>query len=99
MLALFTRISLLAARVSASQATGEAVLARHERNIRAAGKDPLSLSELLSLIGEPKEQADRERHDAIACYLSASEGWAEAVQQLGGAFAEDSRKLKGRKAD
>ena len=74
-------------------------MARHERYIRAADKRPLTLSELLSLIGEPKEQADRERHDAIACYLSASEGWAEAVQRLGGAFADEAKKLKGRKAD
>ena len=31
--------------------------------------------------------------------LSASEGWQEAVKQLGGAFAEDAAELRERKAD
>jgi len=33
------------------------------------------------LIGEAKADGARERHEAIACYLSASEGWDEAVQR------------------
>jgi hypothetical protein len=74
------------------------VLARHEPDIRAAGEGPLSLKELLALIREAKPQASCERHEAIACYLSASEGWDEAVQRLGGAFAAEETGLKDHKA-
>ena len=74
-------------------------MARHESNIRASAEGPLSLNELLALLGEGKAEAERERQDAIACYLSASEGWSEAVQRLGGAFAAEAQELKGRKAD
>ena len=31
-----------------------------------------------------------ERREAIACYLSASEGWDEAMKALRGAFASDA---------
>jgi len=50
------------------------------------------------LIGEAKADGARERHEAIACYLSASEGWDEAVQRLGGAFAAEETGLKDHKA-
>jgi hypothetical protein len=73
-------------------------LARHEPDIRAAREEPLSLKELLALIGEAKADGARERHEAIACYLSASEGWDEAVQRLGGAFAAEETGLKDHKA-
>jgi hypothetical protein len=73
-------------------------LARHEPDIRAAGEGPLSLKELLELIGDAKAEGLHERHEAIACYLSAGEGWDEAVQKLGGAFAAEKAGLKDRKA-
>ncbi len=73
-------------------------MARHEPDIRAAD-GPLSLKELLVLLGETKADTERDRQEAIACYLSASEGWSEAVQRLGGAFAAEVRELKDRKAD
>jgi hypothetical protein len=75
------------------------MLARHEPQFQAGGESQLSLSELLSLLGELKDDADRERQDAIACYLSASDGWTEAVQRLDGAFATIARELRERKAD
>ena len=95
----FTRISLLRARESSTKVTKGTVLARHEPDIRASKETQLSLSELLSLLGEQKEGSERERQDAIACYLSASEGWAEAVRRLGGAFAREATELRERKAD
>jgi hypothetical protein len=55
------------------------------------------LNELIALLGDKGDA--RSREDAIACYLSGSEGWREAVKQLGGAFAEEARELKTRKAD
>jgi hypothetical protein len=71
------------------------VLARHEPDFRSAAKGPLSLEELMAMLGDAKAGAQRDRQDAIACYLSASEGWNEAVRQLGGAFA-DRTKVKGK---
>ena len=72
-------------------------MARHEPDIRTAD-GPLSLSELLALLGEAKADSERDRQEAIACYLSASEGWNEAVQRLDGAFAAEPRELKDNKA-
>ena len=73
-------------------------MARHEPEFRASADTPLSLSELLLLLGQ-KDGGERERQDAIACYLSASEGWADAVRRLGGNFAREAEKLSERKAD
>ena len=73
-------------------------MARHEPHIRASD-GPLSLKDLLKLIGESRAGSERDRQDAIACYLSASEGWTEAVQRLDGAFATDAKELRERKAD
>jgi hypothetical protein len=74
-------------------------LARHESDFRAATDGPLGLEELLELLGDTGADADRDRRRAIACYLSASEGWTEAVQRLGGAFAAQGTGLRERKAD
>jgi len=60
---------------------------------------PLSLNELLALLGQGADADDRSREDAIACYLSGSEGWREAMKMLGGTFAEEEPGLKQRKAD
>ena len=76
-----------------------AVLARHEGNFRADAEEPLSLNELLALLGESGAGGAGSREDAIACYLSAGEGWREAMKQLGGAFAEGASGLKERKAE
>jgi hypothetical protein len=74
-------------------------LARHEADFQAAAEGALRLDELLALLGEARTTGDRERQEAIACYLSASEGWTNAVEQLGGAFAAEPRGLRERKAD
>ena len=74
-------------------------MARHEPKIQAASTEALSLKELLALIGDAKAEGARERHEAIACYLSGSEGWDEAVQRLGGTFASEETGLKDRKVD
>ena len=73
-------------------------MARHEPKIRAAAEGPLSLQELLALIGDSKTEGAHDRQQAIACFLSGSEGWDEAVQRLDGAFAAESTGLKDRKA-
>jgi hypothetical protein len=35
----------------------------------------------------PSAKGQQERQDAIACFLSASEGWRDAREALKGAFA------------
>ena len=74
-------------------------MARHERNFRVDAEAPLSLAELLSLLGEGADAGGPSREDAIACYLSASDGWRDAVRMLSGTFAEEETGLKERKAD
>ena len=71
-------------------------MARHEGNFRVGAEEPLSLDDLIALLGEV-EGDDRARYDAIACALSASEGWQEAVRRLRGAFAEEASGLRKRK--
>ena len=74
-------------------------MARHEGDFRGHLQQPLSLCELLELLGSFGECDDRSREDAIACYLSGGEGWREAVKLLGGTFAEAERGLKESKPD
>ena len=74
-------------------------MARHERDFRTGAEAPLSLDDLLALLESSAEAEGLSREDAIACYLSAGEGWREAMKRLGGAFAEGAAGLKERKAD
>jgi len=96
---LFTRISLLPTRADEGEARTGAVLARHEGDFRSEAEAPLSLDELLLLLGNGAEGDLRSREDAIACYLSAGEGWKEAMKLLGGTFAEGAAGLSEGKAD
>jgi hypothetical protein len=73
-------------------------LARHEREFRSDAEKPLSLNELLELLDASGVEA-RDRENAIACYLSAGEGWREAMRKISGAFAEGETGLKEHKAD
>ena len=52
-------------------------MSRHERDFAAAGKAPPGAL--------PSDQ-----RDAIACYLSAGEGWSDALKALHGAFASEA---------
>ena len=64
-------------------------MARHEGNFRSTNGKPLEIDELLALLdGNPPSEGPVREH-ARACYLSSSDGWREAVKQLGGAFADD----------
>jgi hypothetical protein len=55
----------------------ERQLSRHERDFTAAGDAPPG-----AVPGDQRE--------AIACYLSAGEGWSEALKALRGAFASEA---------
>ena len=63
-------------------------MARHERDFSPAEGKALDLDELLSLLERKSSSEELCRDGARACYLSSSEGWREAVKQLGGAFAD-----------
>lgn len=64
-------------------------MSRLEGDFSAAG-DALSTDELLDLLSASNGSNSRERKAAIACYLSAGEGWDEALKNLCGAFARQS---------
>ena len=74
-------------------------MARHEGDFRVGAEATLSLDELLDLLAEVGEEGRRAREDAIACYLSGSDGWREAVKFLRGAFAPEESELRESKAD
>src|SRR4051812_41227205 len=80
-----------------AEAQQEPVLARHEGDFRTGAEEPLSLNELLALLGDGADRGDRSREDAIACYLSAGEGWREAMKRLRGALAAEAPGGEGRK--
>ena len=63
-------------------------MARHEGEFEAAAETSLELEELLRALQSAESAADRDRQAAIACLLSASEGWREAIDRIGGAFAD-----------
>ena len=74
-------------------------MARHDGDVRAKAQEPISLSELLALLGDAAERDGRSREDAIACYLSGADGWREAVKLLGGTFAQQEARLRERQSD
>jgi hypothetical protein len=62
-------------------------LARFDGNLKAAGEAKLDVDELLSALASTSPANAKARADAIACFLSASEGWKDARDALKGAFA------------
>ncbi len=77
---------------------GAEILARFEKDFRAEAEEPHSLNELLELLNASGLE-ERERENAIACYLSAGDGWREAMRKISGAFADGESGLKERKED
>jgi hypothetical protein len=53
----------------------------------------MEITDLLCETGS--ELSERQRQDAIVCYLTRSEGWQDAFKLLGGAFAPDPRTRQG----
>ena len=66
-------------------------MARFDGKLEAAGEAKLDIDELFAAIPGAGEAVARGRQDAIACFLSASEGWEEAREMLKGTFAAASR--------
>lgn len=64
-------------------------MARHENEFKAEAEVQVGSSELLGNCAE--HLSERQRQEAIICYLTRSEGWQEAFKLLGGAFAPEPR--------
>ena len=62
-------------------------MARNEGKIVGEGIEPVDSAEILSALVESGESDADLRKGAVSCYLSASEGWKQAKNVLGGAFA------------
>jgi hypothetical protein len=78
-------------------------LARFDGKLTAAGESTIDAAELLAALGAQAAISPGARKEAIIRYLSASDGWHDARDLLGGAFADEARpdsggeKLKGEK--
>jgi hypothetical protein len=66
-------------------------LARIDGKFEAAAEAKLDIDELFSAFPGAGEAVARGRQDAIACFLSAGEGWEDAKDRLRGSFAAASR--------
>jgi hypothetical protein len=62
-------------------------LARFEGEFEKAGEASVDLAELMLVLSSAATSGIRDRHDAMACFLSASEGWRDAKGTLKGTFA------------
>ena len=62
-------------------------MSRFDGNLKAAGEARLDVDELLSALASTSAANAKARTDAIACFLSASEGWRDAREALKGTFA------------
>jgi hypothetical protein len=64
-------------------------LARHEKDFEAAGEAELPRIDALSLsVANRAKRGPVTREDALACFLSAGDGWLDALHRLDGAFAD-----------
>jgi hypothetical protein len=66
-------------------------LARHESDFKAAAEANLDLAELLGALRGAVSGSPGDRRQAIANCLSGSDGWRDAAESLGGAFASLGR--------
>ncbi len=92
---LFTRISLLPTRSAATGKCFEGQVSRIEGKIGSDDDLEIEAAEILAALAADHQVGARSRQEAFARYLSGSEGWREAFQQLDGAFARAEPKKQG----
>ncbi len=63
-------------------------MARFEGKFDADGGQPIEFEEILGLMVANAPDRPAALEHARACYLSSSDGWRDAVKELGGAFAD-----------
>jgi hypothetical protein len=68
-------------------------LARHETEFTAEREVRIGSDSLLA--SKSSVLSNRERQDAIVCYLTRGDGWQDAFKRLGGAFAPDATTKQG----
>ena len=64
-------------------------MARYDGKLTAAGESAIDAAELLAALSAQSTLSPSERQEAIVRYLSASDGWHDAVSLLRGAFADE----------
>ena len=64
-------------------------MARFDGKLTAAGDATIDAAELLAALGAQAAISPSKRKEAIIRYLSASDGWRDAREMLGGAFADE----------
>ena len=69
-------------------------MSRFEGKIGDEGDEPADAAEILAALARDREPDSDLRRGAVSRYLSASEGWQEASDVLGGAFAKCGAWLK-----
>lgn len=62
-------------------------MSRFDGELTAAGEASFDMVELMKALSSAASAGHRERGDAIACYLSVSEGWKDAKPFLEGHFS------------
>ena len=65
-------------------------MARFDGKLTAAAESTIDAAELLAALGAQASVSPSERKEAIIRYLSASDGWRDAGDLLGGAFAGEA---------
>lgn len=63
-------------------------MARFDGKLTAAGESTIDAAELLAALDAQAAISPDERTEAIIRFLSASDGWRDARELLGGAFAD-----------
>lgn len=70
-------------------------MSRNEGKIAGTGEVVADAAEILAALAKESSAGAKRRQDAVSCYLSASEGWQEASNMLGGAFASGDGAMTG----
>ncbi len=73
-------------------------LARYEGKLQANGEASAAEIRLILASHPSCAVTASERHSALVCLLSASEGWRDAYSRAGGAFAGDDEDETGLKS-
>ena len=74
-------------------------MSRNEGKIGNGGHSPVDAADILAALARQSTADSKRRQDAVSRYLSASDGWREAVTILGGAFAAEDERLRDDKGE
>lgn len=62
-------------------------MSRLEKKFGDSGDEPVDAAEILAALERDAAAGAEQRRDAFSRYLSGGDGWKEALELLGGAFA------------